>query len=64
VKLMEGLGSPGMGLGVNQVRAPIVAHPGRYKFAGGRANRRSPSRTWRCEEIEVRGLKCECQRNT
>jgi hypothetical protein len=61
---MEGLGSPGVGLGVNQVRAPVVAHHGRYKFVGGRAHRRSPSGTWHCEEIEVRGLKCECQRDT
>jgi hypothetical protein len=53
-----------VGLGVNQVRAPVVAHHGRYKFVGGRAHRRSPSGTWHCEEIEVRGLKCECQRDT
>jgi hypothetical protein len=45
MQLMEGLGSPGMGLGVNQVRTQVVAHLGRYKFAGGRAHRRSPSGT-------------------
>jgi hypothetical protein len=59
---MEGLESLGVGLGVNQVRAPVVAHLGRYKFAGERAHRRSPSWTRRSEEIEVGGLKCECQR--
>jgi hypothetical protein len=42
-----------MGLGVNQVRAPVIVHPGEYKFAGGSARRRSPSGTWVCEEIEV-----------
>jgi hypothetical protein len=61
---MEGLGSPGVGLGDDQVRAQVVAHLGRYKFAGERAHRRSPSSTWRCEEIEVWGLKCECQRDS
>jgi hypothetical protein len=52
----DGLGLPGVGLGVNQVWAPVIAHPGPYKFAGGRARRRSPSGTWACEEIEVRGF--------
>jgi hypothetical protein len=61
VQLMEGLGSPGMGLGVNQIRAPVFAHPSRYKFAGGRAHRRSPSGTSRCEEIEIRGVLCKRQ---
>jgi hypothetical protein len=28
-------------LGVDQVRAAMVAHLGRYKFAGGHAHRRS-----------------------
>jgi hypothetical protein len=64
VQLMEGLGSLGVGLGVNQVRAPVAVHLNRYKFAGGRAHRHSPSGTWRCKEIEVRGIKCECQRDT
>jgi hypothetical protein len=41
VQLTEGLGSPGVGIGVNRVRASVVAHPGRYKLAGGRAHRRS-----------------------
>jgi hypothetical protein len=61
MQLVEGLGSPGMGLGVNQVRTPVVAHPGRYKFAEGRTHRRSPSGTWHCEEIEVRGVLCKLQ---
>jgi hypothetical protein len=42
MQLMEGLGLPGVGLGVNQVRAPVAAHPDRYKFTGGRAHRRGP----------------------
>jgi hypothetical protein len=63
MQLRVELGSPGVELGVNRVRAPVVAHPGRYKFAGGRAHRRSPSWTECGEEIEVQGLKCECQRN-
>jgi hypothetical protein len=45
VQLMEGLGSRGVGLGVNQVRASVAVHPGQYKFAGGRGHRRSPSGT-------------------
>jgi hypothetical protein len=31
-----------VGFGVSQVRAPVIAYSGRYKFAGGRA-RRGPS---------------------
>jgi hypothetical protein len=50
VQLMEELGSPGVGLGVDQVRAPVVAHPGRYKLAGGQAHCRWPSGTWVCKE--------------
>jgi hypothetical protein len=46
----------GVELGVDRVRAPIVAHPGRYKFAGGLAHGRSPSGTECYEEIEVWGL--------
>ena len=38
---MVGLGSLGVGLGVDQAIAPVVMHIGRYKFAGGRAHRRS-----------------------
>jgi hypothetical protein len=53
VQLTEGLGLPGVGIGVNQVRASVVAHPDRYKLVGGRAHRRSTSGTWVCEEIEV-----------
>jgi hypothetical protein len=52
---MEGLGSPGVGLGVDRVKAPVVAHTGQYRIARGRARRRSPSWTWRDEEIEVGG---------
>jgi hypothetical protein len=50
-------------LGVDRVRAPVVAHPDQYKFAGGRAHRCSPSWTECSEEIEVQGLKCKCQRS-
>jgi hypothetical protein len=34
VQLMEGFGSPGVGLGVNHVRTLIVAYFDRYRFAG------------------------------
>jgi hypothetical protein len=64
VQLTEGLGSPGVGLGFGQVRAPVVAHLGPYKFAGEHAHRRSPSGTCRCEEIEVGGSHCKCQRDS
>jgi hypothetical protein len=57
---MEGLGPPGVGLGVDRVRAPVVAHLDRYKFAGGHARRRSPPWTWRGKEIEVWGPSCKC----
>jgi hypothetical protein len=49
-QLIEELGSPGLGIGVDQVRASVVAHPGQYKLAGGRTHRHSPSGTWLCEE--------------
>jgi hypothetical protein len=45
VQLRDGLGSPGVELGVYQVRTLVFAHSGRYKFTGGRARRRSPSGT-------------------
>jgi hypothetical protein len=61
---MVSLGSPGVGLGVDHVRALVVAHLDRYKFAGEHAHRRSLTWTWRCEEIEVWGLKCKCQRDS
>jgi hypothetical protein len=34
VKLMEGLGSPGVGFGVSRVRALAIACFGQHKFAG------------------------------
>jgi hypothetical protein len=55
------LGSPGVELGVDRVRASVVVHLGRYKIAGGRVHRSSPSGTWVYEEIEVQGLMCERQ---
>jgi hypothetical protein len=61
VQLIEGLKSPGVGIGVDRVRASVVVHPGRYKFAGGSAHCRSPLGTWLCEEIEVERLMCERQ---
>jgi hypothetical protein len=33
---MEGLGSPKVELGVNQVRTLVVAYSGRYRFAEAR----------------------------
>jgi hypothetical protein len=44
-------------IGIDQVRASVVAYPGRYRLAGGRAHRRSPSGTWVYEETEVQGPK-------
>jgi hypothetical protein len=61
---MEGLGSPGVGIGVNRVRASVIVHPGRYKLVGGHAHRRSPLGTWVCEGIEVGGVLRKCQRDT
>jgi hypothetical protein len=55
MQLMEGLVSPRVELGVGQARALVVEYLSRYKFAGGRAHRRSPSGTCHCEEIELRG---------
>jgi hypothetical protein len=52
---MVGLGSLGVGLSVDQVRASVVAHLGLYKFAGERAHHGSLTWTWRCEETEVGG---------
>jgi hypothetical protein len=51
-------------LGVDRVRALVVAHLGQYKFTGGHAHRRSPSWTKCGKEIEVQGLTCECQRDS
>jgi hypothetical protein len=56
VQLMAELESPGVEIGVDQVRASVVEYPGRYRLAGGRAHRRSPSGTWVCEKTEVQGL--------
>jgi hypothetical protein len=64
VQLIEGLGSRGVGIGVDRVRASVVARLGRSKLAGGRAHRRSPLGTWVCEEIEVGGVLHKCQRDT
>jgi hypothetical protein len=57
VQLMVGLESPGVEIGVDRVRASIVAFPGRYRLTGGRAHCRLPSGTWGCEETEVQGPK-------
>jgi hypothetical protein len=40
-------------LGVGQARALVVEYLGRYRFARGRAHRRSSSGTGRCEDIEL-----------
>jgi hypothetical protein len=53
--------SLGVEIGVNRVRALVVAHPGWYKLAGGRAHRRLTSGTWVCKEIEREGPWCKCQ---
>ena len=37
MQLREGLGSPGVGFGVRQVRALAVAYSGQYKLAGATA---------------------------
>jgi hypothetical protein len=63
VQLMVGFGSPRVGFGVGRARDLVIKHLGRYRFAGGRAHRRSPSGTWVCEETEVQGPLCECQRH-
>jgi hypothetical protein len=45
VKLIEGKRSLGVELGLNQVRAPVIAYHGRYEFAGARfldVRRRGP----------------------
>jgi hypothetical protein len=63
VQLMVGFGSPRVGLGVGRARALFIKHLVRYRFTEGRAHRRSPSGTWVCEEIEVQGPLCECQRH-
>jgi hypothetical protein len=46
-----------MEIGIYQVRASVVAYPGRYRLVRGRAHRRSPSGTWVSEETEVQGTK-------
>jgi hypothetical protein len=61
--LRDGLGSPGVELGVNRVRTLVVVYFGRYKFTGERARRHSSSGTWSCEEIEVGGVLRKCQRD-
>jgi hypothetical protein len=60
VQLMSGLESPGVEIGVDQVRTSVVAYLGWYRLAGGRTHRRSSSGTWVCEEIEVGGVLREC----
>jgi hypothetical protein len=64
VKFIEGLRSLKVELSVGRVRALFIEHIGRYRFAGGRAHRRSPSGTWRCKEIKLWGPLCKCQRHT
>jgi hypothetical protein len=63
VQLIEGLGSPRVEFGVNQVRSLAFAYPGRYRLAEGRVHRRSPSGTWVCEGTELQGPNCDCQRD-
>jgi hypothetical protein len=63
MQLFEGLRPPGVEFGVNQVRSLASAYSGRFGLAGERARRRPPSWTWRYEEIEMQGPKCEGQRH-
>jgi hypothetical protein len=60
VQLIEGLVLPRVELGIGQARTLIVKYLGRYRITGGRAHRRSPSGSCRCEEIELRGPNYEC----
>jgi hypothetical protein len=46
VQLVEGLGSPGVEFGVDQVRSLAFVYPGRYRLAGGCVHHRSSSWTW------------------
>jgi hypothetical protein len=64
VQLVEGLGSPGVEFGVNQVRSLAFAYHDWYRLAGGRVHRRSSSWTWVCEETEVQESLCKCQRDS
>jgi hypothetical protein len=57
-------GSPRLELGVDRVRTLIVAYSGQCEFTEERAHRRSPLRTWSCEEKEVEGVLRKCQRDT
>jgi hypothetical protein len=61
VKLRVRLESPGVGIGVDQVRASVAAYLGRYRLTGECARRRSPSWTWRSKETEIQEPKWECQ---
>jgi hypothetical protein len=54
---MVGLESSGVEIGVDRVRASVIAYHGRYRLAGGCAHRRLLLGTWVCEETEVHGLK-------
>jgi hypothetical protein len=56
VKLVEGLVSQRVEFGVGQVRALVFEHIGQYGLAGGRAHRRSRSRTQVVKRKNSRGL--------
>jgi hypothetical protein len=61
VQLVEGLVSLRVELGISQARALVIACLGRYRFAGRRAHRRSPSGTRVCEDKKEQGSKCKRQ---
>ena len=48
-----------MEFGVGQVRAMVFEHIGPYELAGGRAHRRSPSRTQVVKRKKSRGLSAD-----
>jgi hypothetical protein len=55
VQLIEGLGSPGVELGVDQVRSLAFAYPGRYRLTGGLVHRRGPgsAKKHKCRGLTV-----------
>jgi hypothetical protein len=59
VQLVGELVSPRVELSICQARALLVECLGRYRFAGRRAHRRSPSGTGVCEDKKEEGSKCK-----
>jgi hypothetical protein len=61
VQLVEGLRSPEVEFGVDQVRSLDFAYSGRYRLARGCVHRRRWSETSSCEETKREGSLCEFQ---